>query len=261
MNANTVLVSVKQTSVANTRTLFAFAGMVLGMRTSGTRERRRGEVNAALLATAKKELAQVGAAGLSVRAVAREMGMAPSALFRYISGRDELLTLLIVDAYDDLGDHVEAAEAAVPRSDLRGRWRALATAFRQWSVAHPHEYALLYGSPVPDFHARAEDTNRAGQRATDLLAALAREAPRTSVPLDIAEQPELADFVGASGAEGLDSDLVTRGVAAWTSLLGAVSAEVFEHLGADLPYEKTVFAAAVALGEWLLFGADSRLPA
>lgn len=220
----------------------------------GSRERRRSQVTAALLAAAKKELAQVGAAGLSVRAVAREMDMAPSALFRYISGRDELLTLLIVDAYDDLGDHVTQVEAAVPRADLRGRWRALATAFRQWSVAHPHEYALLYGSPVPDFHARGEDTNRAGQRVTDLLAALGREAPRTVAPLDIPDPPDLTDFVGASGAEGLDSELVTRGVAAWTSLLGAVSAEVFEHLGADLPYEKTVFAAAVALGEWLLFG-------
>ena len=225
----------------------------------GARQRRRSEVNAALLAAGKNELAHVGAAGLSVRAVAREMGMAPSALFRYISGRDELLTRLIVDAYDDLGDHVTQVEAAVPRADVRGRWRAIATAFRQCSVAHPHEYALLYGSPVPDFHARGEDTNRAGQRVTDLLAALGRDAPHTSAPLDIADQPDLADFAGASGAEGLDSDLVTRGVTAWTSMLGAVSAEVFEHLGPDLPYEKTVFAAAVALGEWLLFGTDNRV--
>src|SRR5664280_821390 len=86
--------------------------------TMGARERRRTEVTAALLAAAKRELARTGAAGLSVRAVARDMDMAPSALFRYIRGRDELLTLLIVDAYDDLGDHVEAVETAVPRSCL-----------------------------------------------------------------------------------------------------------------------------------------------
>ena len=98
--------------------------------TMGTRERRRSEVTAALLAAAKRELARTGAAGLSVRAVARDMDMAPSALFRYISGRDELLTLLIVDAYSRLGEHVEAVERAVPRADLRGRWRAIATSFR-----------------------------------------------------------------------------------------------------------------------------------
>lgn len=134
---------------------------------------------------------------------------------------------------------------------------AIAASFREWSVAHPHEYALLYGSPVPDFHARGEDTNRAGQRVTDLLAALGRDAPQSLPGLVLAEQPDLAAFAGASGAEGLDNDLVTRGITAWTSLLGAVSAEVFEHLGPDLPYSTTVFDATVALGELLLFG-ESR---
>ena len=224
---------------------------------TGIRERRRTEVKAALMSAARIELTRVGAAGLSVRAIAREMDMAPSALFRYISGRDELLTLLIVEAYDDLADHVEARETAVPREDLRGRWRAIARSFREWSVAHPHEYALLYGSPVPDFHADAEDTNRAGQRVTDLLAALGRNAPPSLAPLALPEQPDLSEFAGASGAEGLDNNLVTRGITAWTALLGAVSAEVFEHLGPELPYATTVFDATVALGELLLFG-DQR---
>lgn len=221
---------------------------------TGVRERRRAAVTAALMAAAKVELTRVGAGGLSVRAVARDLGMAPSALFRYISGRDELLTLLIVEAYDALADHVELREADVPRADLRGRWRAIATSFREWSVSHPHEYALLYGSPVPDFHANAEDTNRAGERVTDLLVALGRDAPQSANPLGLTERPDLAAFAGASGAEDLDGDLVTRGITAWTSLLGAVSAEVFEHLGPALPYSTTIFAATVALGELLLFG-------
>jgi AcrR family transcriptional regulator len=228
---------------------------------TGVRERRRAAVKRALMTAAKVELTRVGAGGLSVRAIARDLDMAPSALFRYISGRDELLTLLIVEAYDALADHVEALEAAVPRADLRGRWRAMARAFREWCVAHPHEYALLYGSPVPDFHANAEDTNRAGQRVTDLLAALGREAPRSTSPLDLPEQPDLAAFAGASGAEGLDNDTVSRGITAWTALLGAVSAEVFEHLGPELPYSTTVFDATVALGELLLFGEQRDDPA
>jgi AcrR family transcriptional regulator len=227
----------------------------------GVRERRRAVVKTALMTAAKVELTRVGAAGLSVRAIARDLDMAPSALFRYISGRDELLTWLIVEAYDALADHVEAREAAVPRDDLRGRWRAIATSFREWSVAHPHEYALLYGSPVPDFHANAEDTNRAGQRVTDLLADLGRNAPRSPSPLDLPEQPDLAAFAGASGAEGLDNDTVSRGITAWTALLGAVSAEVFEHLGPELPYSTTVFDATVALGELLLFGEQRDDPA
>jgi AcrR family transcriptional regulator len=238
--------------------------MVLGMRTSGTRERRRGEVNAALLATAKKELAQVGAAGLSVRAVAREMGMAPSALFRYISGRDELLTLLIVDAYDDLGDHVEAAEAAVPRSDVRGRWRAIATSFHEWSVANPHEYALLYGSPVPQYHAPADQTTPSGTRVTTLLAALGMEDP-TPPPrpafLHLPDASQLRDLALAADVPEMEGERLISGLLAWTTLVGAVSSELFEQLGEPVARLDTLFAAAVALGEWLLFGADGRLPA
>jgi AcrR family transcriptional regulator len=234
------------------------------MRTSGTRERRRGEVNAALLATAKKELAQVGAAGLSVRAVAREMGMAPSALFRYISGRDELLTLLIVDAYDDLGDHVEAAEAAVPRSDVRGRWRAIATSFHEWSVANPHEYALLYGSPVPQYHAPADRTTPSGTRVTNLLAALGMEDP-TPPPrpefLHLPDASQLRDLALAADVPEMEGERLISGLLAWTTLVGAVSSELFEQLGEPVARLDTLFAAAVALGEWLLFGADSRLPA
>ena len=96
-------------------------------RADGIRARNRAGIEAELRAAAGRQLAEVGAAALSLRAVARELGMVPSALFRYVSGRDELLTVLIIDAYDDLGSYVEAAEAAVPRADYRGRWRAIAT--------------------------------------------------------------------------------------------------------------------------------------
>ena len=223
----------------------------------GTRERRRSEVTAALLAAAKKELAQVGAAGLSVRAVAREMGMAPSALFRYISGRDELLTLLIVDAYDDLGDHVEAAEAAVPRSDARGRWRAIATSFRGWSVGHPHEYALLYGSPVPHYHAPADQTTPSGTRVTNLLAAIGMEAPtpppRPGLP-HLPEASQLSALAVAADVPEMEGERLISGLLAWTTLVGAVSSELFEQLGEPVARLDTLFEAAVALGEWLLFG-------
>jgi AcrR family transcriptional regulator len=223
----------------------------------GARERRRTEVTAALLAAAKRELARTGAAGLSVRAVARGMDMAPSALFRYISGRDELLTLLIVDAYDDLGSYVEAVEGAVPRSDLRGRWRAIATSFRGWAVAHPHEYALLYGSPVPEYNAPAERTNASGTRVTNLLAALGMEdaAPphRPTIP-HMPDAAELKALAVAADVPTMDGERLAAGLLAWTALVGSVSSELFEQLGEPVARLDTLFAATVALGEWLLFG-------
>lgn len=218
----------------------------------GVRERRRAEVYARLLSSAKQELATAGAAGLSVRGVARAMDMAPSALFRYISGRDELLTLLIIDAYDALGDAVEAAEAAVDRGDSCGRWRAVATAFRSWALTNPHEYALLYGSPVPNFHAQAEETNRAGTRITNLLIALALEAQPVFRPG--ANTQVAADFLEREGLASLTPEWLADGSTAWTTLVGAVSAEVFQQLGPDLPYAEVVFSTAVRVGEELLFG-------
>lgn len=223
----------------------------------GARERRRVEVTAALLAAAKRELARTGAAGLSVRAVARDMEMAPSALFRYISGRDELLTTLIVDAYDDLGDHVEAVESAVPRADLRGRWRAIATSFREWARAHPHEYALLYGSPVPEYEAPAERTNQAGTRVTNLLAAIGMEdpaaPPRPPIP-HLPDPSELTALAVAAGVPMLDGERLVSGLLSWTALVGVVSSELFEMLGENVARLDTLFEATVSLGEWLLFG-------
>ncbi|HET7723216.1 MAG TPA: TetR/AcrR family transcriptional regulator [Propionibacteriaceae bacterium] len=227
----------------------------------GPRERRRSEVSARLLDVARDELARTGAAGLSVRAVARGMGMAPSALFRYISGRDELLTLLIVDAYSRLADHVEAAESAVPRHDLRGRWRAMACSFREWAAAHPHDYALLYGSPVPDYHAPADRTNAAGTRVTDLLVAIGMEAPdpvrRAPVP-GMPSQDRLRELAQAAGVPHLAGERLVSGLLAWTLLVGAVSSELFEQLGESIARLDALFDGSVALGEWLLFGAGDE---
>jgi AcrR family transcriptional regulator len=185
------------------------------------------------------------------------MGMAPSALFRYISGRDELLTLLIVDAYDDLGGHVEDIERTVPRADLRGRWRAIATSFRGWSVAHPHEYALLYGSPVPEYKAPAERTNPSGTRVTNLLAALGMEdpiaPPRAAIP-HMPDADELKALAVAADVPRMDGERLVSGLLAWTALVGAVSSELFEQLGEPVARLDTLFDATVALGEWLLFG-------
>ncbi len=117
------------------------------------RERVRAELTREITETARRQLATEGAAGLSLRAVAREMGMVSSAIYRYFSGRDELLTALIIEGYDAIGAAVEQAEAACPRLDYPGRWLAACQALRGWALAHPHEYALIYGSPVPGYQA------------------------------------------------------------------------------------------------------------
>src|ERR1700734_3312099 len=129
------------------------------------RERARAELTREIKKEARRQLAPSGAQGLSLRAVARELGMVSSAIYRYFPSRDELLTALIIDAYNALGEAAEAADSGVPAdsggavdsgvpaADVRGRWRAVCGAIRAWALAHPHEYALIYGSPVPGYQA------------------------------------------------------------------------------------------------------------
>src|SRR3954469_16186441 len=105
----------------------------------GARARARIEVTAAIKDEARRQLAAEGAAKLSLRAVARDLGVVSSALYRYFASRDDLLTALIIDAYNALGDTVEAAAASKPREDLEGRWLAIAHAIREWALARPHE--------------------------------------------------------------------------------------------------------------------------
>src|SRR5215475_8600094 len=123
--------------------------IISAMPAASIRARVRAEMTDEIKAVARRHLETDGA-NLSLRAVARDMGMVSSALYRYFASRDELLTALIIDAYNALGATVEGADGAVSdRADFRGRWMASARSIRGWALARPAEYALLYGSPVP----------------------------------------------------------------------------------------------------------------
>src|ERR1043166_4451027 len=117
------------------------------------RERVRAELIREITEVARAQPATGGAAGLSLRAVARELGMVSSAVYRYFPSRDDLLTALIIDGYNAIGAAVERADGACRRDDPHGRGLAACRAVRDWALAHPHEYSLVYGSPVPGYRA------------------------------------------------------------------------------------------------------------
>src|SRR5260370_35874597 len=124
------------------------------MPAASIRARVRAEMIEDIKAIARRHL-EIDGANLSLRAVARDMGMVSSALYRYFASRDELLTALILDAYNSLADAIEASDAAVTdRSRLRDRWLAAARAVRNWALAASAEYALFFRSPVPSHAAR-----------------------------------------------------------------------------------------------------------
>jgi AcrR family transcriptional regulator len=194
------------------------------------RERARAELTREIVEAARAHLAIEGASGLSLRAVARDLGMVSSAVYRYFPSRDDLLTRLIIDAYDALGAAAETAEAeVVRRSDLRGRWLAVAHGARDWALAHPQEWSLIYGSPVPGYVAPTDTIGPASRTTTLLITILADLQAQGGV----AEPQKVGRLVRAAMSpirtavpDEVTDDLIVRGLMAWTELIGTISLEV-----------------------------------
>lgn len=197
------------------------------------RARVRAEMIDEIKAIARRRLADEGTS-LSLRAVARDLGMVSSALYRYFPSRDDLLTALIVDAYNSIGEAAERADAAVSdRKDVAARWLAVARAVREWALHRPHEYSLIYGTPVPGYAAPQDTVPPAtrvvavlGQILVDGQAAGALQPPEHSVRLPAALRAELRQVADAI-AHAVDERILARGLMAWIELLGAVSFELF----------------------------------
>ncbi len=224
---------------------------------ASVRVRAKLEMRGEILAAARRALAQEGPAGLSFRAVAREVGLVSSAVYRYFPSRDALLTALIVESYDGLGDQVEAAERDVPRTAFAGRYRAVARAARRWARDEPHQWTLIFGSPVPGYDAPTE-TVRAATRVPLTLACILRDAhtagavkPAESVLEDVHEALELRTAL----ADPVPDQLLVRGLVAWTYILGAITTELFGHRhrvvsppGADAVFEYELDEMVVLVG-------------
>ena len=218
----------------------------------GKRQESREQIEARIVELGRRQLVDRGAAGLSVRAIARDLGMVSSAVYRYVSSRDELLTMLLVDAYSDLADAVDRARESV--GDL---WSddviAIARATRRWAIAHPARWALLYGSPVPGYHAPAERTVPAGTRVVAaFFDAVAAGIATGDIRLtdDVAPQPMSSDFERIRHEFGFpgDDQVIAKCFLLWAGVLGAISLEVFGQYGTDtLTAPEEVFDAQLQL--------------
>lgn len=217
---------------------------------AGIRERARAEHTAEIVRLARQHLERDGAANLSLRAIARDLGMASSAIYRYFASRDELLTTLIIDSYDRLGEAVESADRAVPRrSDFLGRWRAMTHAIRGWAVANPAEYSLLFGTPVPGY-AAPDDTIGPASRYTFSLLQLtvdmeaAGHTATEKVPAAL--RRDYARFRGRFAIPASDQ-MMMKGMSAWAAVMGAINLELFGHLHNVVDTPGALFEAVVEL--------------
>jgi AcrR family transcriptional regulator len=234
------------------------------------RERARAELTREIKEAARRQLAAAGADALSLRAVSRELGMVSSALYRYYPSRDDLLTALIIDAYNAIGEAAEKSIADVRPGVGAGRvrWVAACHAIRAWAVAHPHEYALIYGSPVPGYRAPEATIGPAARVPFALVGVLegavaAGELTAAPGAAGDQERPGLGQLAGQAEALSaalardaapgevvppalaVPADVLVRAVIAWTQLFGMISFELFGQLVGSFEPADALFAHGV----------------
>ena len=197
------------------------------------RARARSEITDAIVTVARRHVAEQGAPTLSLRAVAREVGMVSSAVYRYFPSRDDLLTRLIVDTYSAIAAAAEAGDASAARGDTGGRLTAMANAIRRWAIAHPHEWALVYGTPVPGY-AAPHDTVDPAARVSMVMLGILRDGVAGGT-IDATERIETTRAVRSDLAAirrivpGVPDAVIARGIAAWTQIFGHINFELFGH--------------------------------
>jgi AcrR family transcriptional regulator len=159
--------------------------------------------------------------------------MASSALYRYFASREDLLTALIIEAYDDLGARTEAVLAANAARAPADRWVEAAMAIRTWAFEHPHDYALLYGTPIPGY-AAPQDTVVPGTRVSMALVSVVRDAAATGrlgPPSESAmvSAPTSRSMVPMRQAIDLDAsdEVLLLVLVAWSQLFGLLTFELF----------------------------------
>lgn len=235
------------------------------MSAPSTRRQRLHEATVAEIKTvARRLLATHGTSSLHLRAVAREMGITPSALYRYFPSRDAILTALVKDAYDDVGEAVEQAVAAAPDDGTATAILAGVHAFRRWALEHPQEYGLIYGTPVPGYEIPRDETLAPAMRTSwVLLGQLIRALEQGLVTLPDPQTipPDVTELLRALAESehethrDLPPAVWVVALQFWIVLYGAINAEVFGNCyyqplqdGAGLFFDHTMRRALAAIG-------------
>ena len=222
----------------------------------------RNDMTTQIKAVARQQMAEHGTAGLSLRGIAREMGITAPAIYNYFARLEDLITALIVDAFTSLAAAMEAAEAAAPSDRPYDKIMALCLAYREWAIVHPTVFQLIYGNPIPGYRAPEELTIPLARRPfLGLFRWFIRayQAGELTIPAEYqAVPPAMTEGIGSwkrlSGIEMPDA-LLGLLMSGWARIHGAVLLELFGHLeplvgggGSFYRYELEAFAQRLEIG-------------
>jgi AcrR family transcriptional regulator len=195
------------------------------------RSNQQANMAEAIKETAWQQIAEFGAPALSLRTIARALGITAPAIYNYFPRRDDLVTALIIDAYTSFGDSQLAARDAVPAEDLYGRLMATGMAYRQWALTYPQRYQLIFGTPIPGYAAPIERVLPSAARSLSALVNVI-EALRLAGRLQAAGFPEVKEEYKISfeqwKAYGGEASVLSLSMAIliWARVHGLVSLEI-----------------------------------
>lgn len=229
------------------------------VQTLNRRDRVRAATTEEIKQTARQLLVEQGPEAVSLRAIARQMGMTAPALYRYFDSHEKLIKHVIADIFTELTEDLHAAiesAGAGSNGDLTAKVMAACWEFRRWSLDHKREFGMLFGTPIPGVDVEkdeitAECGSQFGATFLVLILELWRKSP-FPVPPDDAIDPGLRDQLGryrdglgGLGA-GLPLGLLLVFLRCWTRLYGTLSLEVFGHLGFALDDAEPMFEIMLA---------------
>lgn len=219
------------------------------------REQVRKEIAEEIKATARSQMSKYGTAGLSLRAIGRELNITAPAIYHYYPSLDDLITALIMDAFNDLAVWMETARANTSSANCTPKIEAMLFAYRQWAIEHPVDFQLIYGNPIPGYQAPLEITGPLARRPFMGLFELYAQALETGemvLPEEYQPAPQsIRDYLKTwRESSGIDvpDELVCLLMVGWARIHGLVMLELFQHLqpvvgdvGALYEYEVRAF--------------------
>jgi AcrR family transcriptional regulator len=206
------------------------------------REMLRNEMMEDIKDTARQQMAENGTAAISLSAISRKLGVSQPALYRYYSSRDDLVTALIIDAFTDLAVTLENTSQESSGASYHQRMAAIMRAYRAWALEHPLDFQLIYGNPIPGYHAPVEATTPAARRGFAVILAVLTQAYSAGVLLPHPRQQRAAEELVFSlpaedyGQEkGLPALVSYLGVMGWYHIHGMIMLELFHHTQEIIP--------------------------
>lgn len=195
------------------------------------REERHPDLQTAIKEAAWKQIAELGAAALNLRAIARDLKITAPSIYNYFPNRDALVTALIVDAFGSLADTQQESIAAIPDQEHAERLRALGLAYRSWAVAYPERYQLIFGTPIAGYIAPIDITQPVAARSLVVLVGVlqsAYAAGKLCTDAAHAMSPQLRAMIAAWQQERgpANEHVLFLALSIWGQVHGLVSVEI-----------------------------------